>query len=198
MDKDLAIFDFDGTITSKDTFLYFLKYTHPGLQGVVNILRVTPHLVAYGLGLISNETAKRHLFSSFYKGMAADHFNAQAGSFVNQIESFVKSKALEKINWHRQQGHRVLVVSAGFDNILIHWCKKENIELIATGVEVESGLLTGNFGSKNCYGIEKLNRIKAYLDPSEYRNIYVYGDSRGDLEMMQIATHPNHDKRIFT
>jgi phosphatidylglycerophosphatase C len=197
MDKALAIFDFDGTITSKDTFLYFLKHTHPGLPGIVNLLRVSPHLAAYAMGLISNDTAKRYLFSSFYKGMPAELFDEKAGSFLRHIDSFVKSKAMEKINWHRQQGHRVLVVSAGFDKILNHWCKKENIELLATCVEIESGLVTGNFGSKNCYGKEKLNRIKEHLDLNEYRHIYVYGDSRGDLEMMQIATHPNHDKRIF-
>lgn len=197
MRKKLALFDFDGTISSKDSFLYFLRYTHSIPRGIFSVLRVFPQLAAYKLGVISNEAAKQRLFASFYKGVKIDQFDAWARGFLPQINSFIKPKALSQIRQHQQQGDRVVVVSAGFDLILKYWCEQEGVELLATCIEVKNGIITGCFNGRNCYGPEKVNRVNAHLTLSDYEDIYAYGDSRGDLEMIGISTRPLHLKGIF-
>lgn len=197
MRKKLALFDFDGTISSKDSFLYFLRYTHSVPAGLFNVFRVFPQLLAYKLGMLSNEEAKQRLFASFYKGVKIDQFDAWARGFLPQINSFIKPGALSQLRQHQQQGDRVIIVSAGFDLILKYWCEQEGVELLATGIEVEDGLITGRFNGRNCYGPEKVNRINAHLTLSDYEDIYAYGDSRGDLEMIGISNRPLHLKGIF-
>lgn len=197
MRKKLALFDFDGTISSKDSFLYFLRYTHSIPQGIFNVIRVFPQLLAYKLGRMSNEQAKQRLFASFYKGVKLEQFDAWARGFLPQINSFIKPKALAQLRQHQEQGDRVIIVSAGFDLILKYWCEQEGVELLATGIEVKDGIITGCFVGRNCYGPEKVNRINAHLTLSEYEEIYAYGDSRGDLEMIGISHRPLHLKGIF-
>ncbi len=197
MGKKLALFDFDGTISSKDSFLYFLRYTHTVPQSLFNVLRVFPQLVAYKLGMISNEKAKQKLFASFYKGVTIGQFDAWAKGFLPQMNSFIKPKALKQLREHQEQGDRVIVVSAGFDRILRYWCEQEGVELLATCIETRDGIITGSFSGRNCYGPEKVNRVNAHLALSDYEDIYAYGDSRGDLEMIGISTRPLHLKGIF-
>lgn len=198
MSKSLALFDFDGTITSKDTFLYFIKYTHPVMQIIGKGLSVSPYLTAFLFGIISNETAKTKLFAAFYKDVSVLQFDKWTKDFLAQINSFVKPKALERIKWHKENGHQIIVISAGFDLILKHWCQQEGIELISTRLEVENGKITGRLISPNCYGTEKVNRLKDYVNLGDFTDIYAYGDSSGDLEMMKISTFPQHKKGIFS
>ncbi|HEV7381438.1 MAG TPA: HAD family hydrolase [Dyadobacter sp.] len=197
MKKGLALFDFDGTVTHKDSFLYFLLHTHSIPKIVFNALLVSPQLIAYKLGFMTNEAAKMELFSAFYKGKPKERFDSWAAEFRPKIDAFTKTKALGRIQFHKERGDRVIVVSAGFDQILKHWCDKEGIELIATRVEIENNVITGRFNGPNCYGKEKVNRVKALLNIADYEEIYAYGDSAGDIEMMEIATNPLRSKRIF-
>jgi HAD superfamily hydrolase (TIGR01490 family) len=197
MSKGLALFDFDGTISSKDSFLYFLRYTHGPAAIMYNVISVLPFMVAFKLGLMSNEAAKRKLFAAFYRGTTKKQFDLWTHGFLTEINSYIKPKAMDRLEWHKERGDRVIVISAGFDLILSHWCDQEGIELIATIIDVDENVITGSFKGRNCYGIEKVNRIKALLDLSEYEPIYAYGDSSGDLEMMKISNNPNHHRRIF-
>jgi len=73
------------------------------------------------------------------------------------------------------------------ENWLKKWCKKYNIDLIVTCLEIKNGKLTGKFSAKYCHGIEKVNRIKQCYNLSEYSIIFAYGDSSGDKEMLSIA-----------
>ena len=86
----------------------------------------------------------------------------------------------------------MVVVSASIDSWLQKWCDYYQIELIATQLEFKNGKLTGRFATKNCYGIEKVNRIKAQFDLTKFEHIYAYGDSAGDKEMLAISTHPHY------
>ena len=67
------------------------------------------------------------------------------------------------------------------------WCNENNLDLIATKLEIKNGIVTGNFLSKNCYGIEKANSVNEVYDLNDYDHIYAYGDSRGDKELLALA-----------
>jgi HAD superfamily phosphoserine phosphatase-like hydrolase len=104
----------------------------------------------------------------------------------------VGKEAIEKFNWHQQQGHRIIIVSASPELWIKPWCQKKNVEFIATKLATEKQLFTGEFLTPNCYGKEKLRRILLHIPQllNQYSEIYVYGDSQGDKELLSLATHP--------
>lgn len=194
--QSLALFDFDGTITTHDSFRDFLLFFFGKRRFVLGCLRATPWLIAYLLRLINNQTAKQQVTHIFFAGMQQKAFEEKAQAFATGIlNDIVRPAAIEKIRWHREQGHRIILVSASFTDYLKFWCEQHGIEIISTRLETKDGILTGNFATPNCYGPEKVRRIKEVVDLSAYQTIYAYGDSRGDREMLEIA----HEKgyRVF-
>jgi len=184
----LALFDFDGTITTKDSLGDFIQYATGRLTCFLGFLTLSPLLAAYALNLIPNHIAKERLFTHFFKGWDADRFKKLADRYADgQIDEITRPQAIEKIKWHQKQGHKVVVVSASIECWLKAWCDKNNMDLIATRLEVCEGKLTGKFATKNCYGPEKVERIKDVYDLSNFDYIYAYGDSRGDVELMALA-----------
>lgn len=185
---ELALFDFDGTITKKDSLTDFIQYAVGKHAYYLGLLSLSPMLIAYKLKSVSNSIAKEKLITRFFKGWDSIQFQKIADKYsLEQIEKIIRAKAMEKITWHKEQGHKVIIVSASMESWLKKWCQKYNIDLIATRLEIQNGKLTGKFATKNCYGIEKVNRIKEQYNPSEYSLIYAYGDSPGDKDMLSIA-----------
>ncbi len=131
----------------------------------------------------------------FFKGMDENKFKKIAEEFsLNHIDGMVRAGAIEKIRWHKGQGHRVVVVSASMECWVKPWCNKQGLELIATRLEIKQHKLTGRFATPNCYGPEKAERIKEKYDLTNYEIIYAYGDSRGDKEMLALAHHRFYKK----
>ena len=185
----LAIFDFDGTISTKDSFEDFIFFTHGFTKTVLGILINSPILVLYLLKIISNEQAKQKIFAHFYGGWEADRFKTLATQYTQKyLPKILRPKALERLAWHKKEGHKIVVVSASFENYLSGWCQNEGIDLIATQVEIKNDKLTGQFASPNCYGDEKIHRINQVFNLKDFSTIYAYGDSRGDLPLKTIAT----------
>ena len=91
------------------------------------------------------------------------------------------------LEWHRERGDTVVVVSASIDLWLRDWCRSRGIGLIATELEVKEGRITGRFLTRNCSGKEKVKRIEKELDLSRFDHIYAYGDSPADRAMLSIA-----------
>lgn len=186
----VAFFDFDGTITTKDSLVAFIQYAVGKPAYYMGLLKLSPMLTAYTFILIPNYVAKGNLIAHFFKSWDSVHFQKIADKFsIEKIDKIIRPKAMEKIKWHQQQGHKVVIVSASMECWLKKWCEKHNIDLVATRLEIQDGKLTGKFATKNCYGIEKVNRIKEQYNLSEYSVIYAYGDSPGDKEMLSIANH---------
>lgn len=191
MTRPLAIFDFDKTLTEKDTLWAFLQYMSSTREIIRNSLFLSPLLIGYKTGLLSQNKVKEQVFSNFFGGMEADKFNRQCHNFaMEQLPGIENSSALEKLTWHKEEGHRIVVVSASIENYLIPWCREKGIEGIGTQLEQQQGLITGKFKTPNCYGPEKVRRLKSLIDLEEYTPIYAYGDSRGDYEMLALADHP--------
>ena len=185
----LSLFDFDGTITYKDSMVDFIQYVVGKYAYYRGLIYLSPMLVAYKLKFIPNHIAKKKLIAHFFKDWDVEQFQKLADKYsIEQLDKIIRQKAMTKITWHQQQGHKVVIVSASMECWLKEWCVKNNIDLIATRLEIIEGQLTGRFATKNCYGIEKVNRIKEQYNLSEYGVIYAYGDSLGDKEMLSIAT----------
>ena len=186
----IALFDFDGTITTKDSLAEFIKFAVGKQDYYLGLLKISPILMAYILKIIPNYRAKEKMISHFFKGYPSDTFNEIAQIYsLNEIDKIVRTQAIEKIQWHKNNGHKVVIVSASMENWLVAWCKQHELELIATGLEIKDSKLTGKFSTKNCYGKEKLRRVQKKYDLSDFDEIYAYGDSSGDKNLLEVANH---------
>lgn len=184
----LALFDFDGTITYKDSFFEFLRHCFGNFRTILGLIIMSPIIFGYLFKIISNNRAKEKLFTYFFKDMPEEVFSDLGRSFsINEIDNFLRPEAMKRIDWHKNKNHRVIVVSASIEDWLLSWCEQNDIELISTRVELKDGLLTGRFDTPNCYGEEKVRRLKAIFSSKNYIYKYAYGDSEGDRELLQLA-----------
>jgi HAD superfamily phosphoserine phosphatase-like hydrolase len=83
-------------------------------------------------------------------------------------------------------------VSASIDLYLRPWAERYGFEeILASTLEVDSkGNVTGKLKGKNCCGVEKTKRLTNYLGPKETYQLYAYGDSLGDQELLALADYP--------
>lgn len=196
MNNSIAFFDFDGTITRKDTMIELVKYAKGNINYYKGLLLLSPWLAGMKLGLVKNSKAKEKLLTHFFKGTPLDEFNNICKQFSKKIiPDLIRPDAYESILAHKQQGHDIVVVSASAENWISTWCIENNIQYLATKLEVKANLITGLLSGNNCNGIEKVNRINQLVDLSTYKSIFSYGDSSGDKEMLELAT--NKGFRVF-
>jgi len=190
----LALFDFDGTITTKDSLIDFIQFAVGKPRFYLGMALQLPMLVLFKLKLIPNYRAKEWMLGYYFKGLRSDDFHALAKEYsLEHINNIVREKARKKLTWHQEQGHKVVIVSASLHDWIQPWCEQEGFELIATRYAVENGYMSGKFEGKNCHGQEKVARIKAQLSLDEFSHIVAYGDSSGDKPMLALA-HEAHYK----
>ena len=193
--KCLVLFDFDGTLTAKDSFISFLRATNSTLKFFSGFILLSPVLVLYKLGLMPNWKAKKKVIRFFYRGMKTGEFFSLCKIFSEKnIPALVKDNAMKKLSEHLAAQHQVVIVTASLEPYVEGWCKKTGIDLIATRLEMREGKITGNYSGKNCYGKEKANRIREKYSLESFDKIIAYGDSEGDKEMMELA----HEKYFRT
>ncbi|MDB4923099.1 HAD family hydrolase [Mucilaginibacter sp.] len=187
--KKIAFFDFDGTITSKDTLLGMIKHQKGKAAFYSGFLLNAPFLVALKLKLISNQAAKERILTYFFKGMDLKFFQHGCDQFVDDIlPSIIRPGALAEIKRIKEAGFEVVVVSASPLNWIKKWSDATGLGLIATKLQVVDEKVTGYIDGINNNADEKAVRIKAEFNLSEYDEIYCYGDSSGDKAMLALAT----------
>lgn len=185
----LAAFDFDKTITKIDTLNDLLLLNFGYKKFILKMFLLSPLLVLYVLKLIPNYVAKQNLFSHFFRGYRDENFNKICTDYsLKRIDGIIKKEALNKIRWHKEKGHKVIIISASMENWIKPWAEKNSIDdVISTLPEIKDNILTGKFSGSNCYGEEKVKRfLEKYPDKNEYF-LYAYGDSRGDRELLNLA-----------
>ncbi len=188
MPKTLALFDFDGTITKNDSLLKFIRFAVGDIKFIHGLIALSPTLIAFKLKLMPNYEAKERMLSWFFKEFSENDFIRTANEYsLNHIDKILRPEAIKRLEWHKNQGHKIVVVSASLETWLKPWCDKNKLELIATKMLIDNGKVTGTLASNNCHGQEKVNRIKAEYDITSFDYIYAYGDSSGDKEMLELA-----------
>lgn len=189
--KRYALFDFDGTITTKDTLFDFIRFTY-GKSGLVKCLLMNVwNLSLYAVKLRSNERAKEIMLATMIKGTSTAVFEEQCKRYsMERVPQIIKENTKEIIEKHLTAGETLLIVSASPENWIRPWAMKNGFtEVIATKLEERDGALTGKFASRNCYGVEKVNRLKEFFTDREQVFITAYGDSSGDKPMLNYANH---------
>jgi len=189
LDKTLVLFDFDGTITTKDTFLELIKYHKGALWFYTGMLLLLPRLLLFRAGIVSSQSIKETVVSFFWRDIGVTEFDKVCHDFCSRIlPGLIRPAALKELQKHIADGHRVAVVSASAENWVKPFCSKYNITCIATRLETKENKLTGKLVGLNCNKEEKVNRIKSVFDLNNYEDIIVYGDSNGDKPMLRLAS----------
>jgi HAD superfamily hydrolase (TIGR01490 family) len=190
MEKErIAVFDFDGTITTKDTLFDFLIFTFGYIRFIKGFTISFPKMMAYKLHFTSNHITKEYFIAQFLKGMENDNFNELCRIYCNHRLPFILNKlVMDKIQWHKNNNDKILIVSASIFDWIIPWATAYGFQsVIATELERINNILTGKFSTKNCSGKEKVNRLlKEYPDRDSYI-LYAYGNSHGDMELIDFA-----------
>jgi HAD superfamily hydrolase (TIGR01490 family) len=186
----LALFDFDGTLTTKDSLGDFILFAVGKPKTVIGGILLAPTLAGYALGFTDNSKAKQQVIKYFFGGWAQADFKKIAEDYsLKKISKILRTAGVEKLQWHQQQGHQVVIVSASAQDWLKPWTDELGVELIATQLEVKEGKITGCFEGANCHGEEKVRRIQKVYDLTQFDQIYAYGDSSGDKPMLGLAHH---------
>jgi phosphatidylglycerophosphatase C len=188
MAATLVLFDFDGTITRSDTLFLFTRHSVSRIKYLVGLVILSPILVLHKLGFISSGRTKEIFLSWYFNGMPLNDFNNKGARFASIIESNVRPQAIIRILEHQKLGHRVIVVSASAENWIQHWASNNHLELLATKLQVVGGKITGMIDGANCNSEEKVNRVKSYVNIADYKQVIVYGDSKGDKPMLELGT----------
>ena len=185
----VAAFDFDGTITTRDCFIPFCLKVAGYPRFLWAVLLALPHIIGMLLRTVSREQAKVRLLHFVLGGRSIKEIKQTAEAFAEEfIPKVVRPNALQRINWHREQGHQVILVSASLENYLIPWAKKVGVdEVLATRLAVVEGSVTGELNGANCRGQEKVERLEKKLGSREKFQLYAYGDTSGDRELLASA-----------
>jgi len=188
--KEIVAFDFDGTLTTRDTLLCVIRYAVGTGAFFRGFLLHAPLLVLMKLRLYPNDKAKQRVFSYFFKGMTLSEFDALCRRFAADSRHLLRRQGVEAVNEARCRGAKVLIVSASIDN----WVQPffPDVRVLGTQVEVKDGRLTGRFLSRNCYGREKVERILALYPQRDTYLLTAYGDSRGDRELLAFADEAHY------
>ncbi|MEI7603490.1 MAG: HAD-IB family hydrolase [bacterium] len=184
----LAIFDFDKTITVKDSLIDFTIYSFGLFTFMKGIVLLIPILIKWKLGLTSNNIVKEKYFTLFFKNIENDKFNNMCKRYCEKkLTKILNKDAIEKIKWHKEMQHHLIIISASMENWISPWAERNGFEkVIGTIPEIANDKLTGLFIGKNCYGVEKYDRLKKLYDINNYK-IYVYTDSMSDRPIMDLA-----------
>jgi phosphatidylglycerophosphatase C len=192
----IAVFDFDHTITDRDSFLYFLFFSKGVWRSFLFFLMLSPFFLAYAVGIFSRKKIKEKILTCFFKGESFKNLKKVGQAYVDQrLDSYLKPEAMNKLAWHQSQGHRCILISASFTFYLHQWCIRHKLEkVLSSEAETSDGFLTGHLQGENCWGPEKKKRLLDYVGDLSNTVLYVYGDSLGDRDILEIADFPFYCK----
>jgi HAD superfamily hydrolase (TIGR01490 family) len=183
----LALFDFDHTITTGDSYGRFLRRVATPGQLARARWKVGPWLLGYRAGLVSAEGLRARATRLAFTGRDAGEIAAHGADFSREtLPSMLRAEMMERIDWHRAQGHAIALVSGSLDLYLQPWSERHGLSLVCNRLEAIDGLLTGRYAGGDI-GRHKAREVRARCDLSRYECIHAYGDSREDLPMLALA-----------
>ncbi|MGO4291413.1 HAD family hydrolase [Chitinophaga sp. RAB17] len=186
----IAFFDFDGTITNRDTLWEIIRFHRGRAAMYAGMVQLLPALLRFKLKMTPAQEMKEQVLDYFFGEMSASDFAAGCEDFCRErLPSLIRPLALTAIRKHQQQGHHVVVVTASAQDWVAPWCRKENIVCLGTRLEVKNKQITGKIQGINCNGEEKVNRIRHAYRLENFGEIYAYGDSEGDRPMLALAQY---------
>lgn len=195
--KIVAAFDFDGTLTDTDSLPCFLRHCIGNFRFLKAVAEASPALIGFKRGTVERQRAKEALLTATLRGRTTYEVQAWATSFINQkLPLIIRPPALDRLRWHQNQGHRIVIVSASPSVYIKPWAMANGVHaVLSSELEHINKRYTGKLANNNCWGPEKVSRLREWWHKDKPEFVYAYGDSRGDHEMLSIAHEPWYEGR---
>jgi phosphatidylglycerophosphatase C len=188
----LSVFDFDGTLTRRDSFVPFLMFAFGKRAFVLGMLRMLPALLRYVRKGMNRDQLKAALIASFLKGARVEWVEHKAAQFQQlHWRRLMRSAGVRSVASEVAAGARVTLCSASPRLVLQPFANELGIELIATELEECNGTLTGRISGSNCRCEAKVLRLEAVYGPLGNYRLKAWGDTRGDHELLAAAHEPH-------
>lgn len=190
MTTSVAFFDFDGTLTQRDSLLPFLRMVAGTPLFIGRMVLLSPVLTAYAAKIIRNDVAKEIVLARFLNGMDLEELRQLGRKFANErLAGLLRRAGIERLRWHQEQGHACVLVSASLDVYLAPWANDMGFDdWITSSLETDDAeRIIGRLSGGNCFGEEKVRRIKGWLIGKKISQCFAYGDSSGDLPMLRMV-----------
>jgi phosphatidylglycerophosphatase C len=189
----IAAFDVDCTLTRRDCVVPFLKEI-AGWRWYLGLARRIVPLTAAILRR-DRDTVKGLVTAAAVAGRSAEVVRSSAERFATRVfPAWLRSDTVQRLRWHREQGHRIVLVSASYRDYLEHLARMLGCDdVLATEIEVgNGGSCTGRIKGRNCRGIEKERRLRDWMTKHGLvgARLFAYGDSAGDDQMLAMANVP--------
>lgn len=195
-DAGIVAFDFDGTLTVRDSFTAFLKWRTPKARYNGAMLRLAPAAVSYAFNR-DRGRIKAAAVKEFLAGVPREALEEEARAFAKVMAPrLLRPDAVEVWRRWRQRRAKLVIVTASPDVVVAPFARGLGADLLL-GTELaydDQDRVTGAFLGPNCRGPEKVARLRAQFGP-DVRLTAAYGDTSGDHEMLQIADEAGY--RVF-
>lgn len=195
--RRVAAFDFDGTLTRRDTLLPFLVRACGARRVARATGRVGSAAARARLGRLEDElhhrdATKAALLRELLTGRRADWLAEHGVAFAQTLDARLRPLMVDQLAWHRAEGHELVIVSAGLDAYLGPFGAAAGFShVIAVELEADvHGLLTGALAGPNVRGPEKEVRLRSWLGDDPPEHLWAYGNSSGDRELLAMADVP--------
>ncbi len=190
-----AFFDMDNTVLCGSSGRLYLQYLRrKRLLSGPRWLAITWQVGLYVTGLTSFPQLMARLMTQVAGSDEAEAWRISEAWFAEMLRDYIAPAARERIDWHRQQGHRVAIVSASTPYAVSPVAHDLGLgdDYLATRLEVISGRFTGKLIEPPCYGVGKVTLARAY---SIQHNLdlavsYFYTDSHHDLPLLESVGYP--------
>jgi phosphatidylglycerophosphatase C len=186
----VAAFDFDGTLVRGDSLPRFLAELL-GRRRFARILACSgPSMLGSYCGS-GRDGSKAALLARTLQGVPADHAVRTGEAFARELADRIHPEMARSLAWHQGQQHERILVSASLAVYLEPFGRMSGFDrVIATRLEVgRDGRLTGRIDGHNVRAAQKALRLAEVLGPDPVE-VWAYGDSSGDREMLAMADHP--------
>jgi phosphatidylglycerophosphatase C len=188
---DLALFDFDGTITDRETMPDFMRAAVRPHRLWLGSILLLPFIFGYRARLVSGTLVRRAICGFGFWRIPALELEEHGLRFARDVlPATLRPEAMERIAWHKRRGDTVVVVSGGLDLYLSHWCHEHGIELLCSALEQREGRFTGRYRGRQCVGDEKARLVRERFPPSQFSRVFAYGDTPEDRELLALAHEP--------
>ncbi|MGE5466486.1 MAG: decaprenyl-phosphate phosphoribosyltransferase [Ignavibacteria bacterium] len=187
MRETLAIFDFDGTLTRGDTLFPFLRFVAGVPRFLVRLVKLLPTLARFALRRVPNDWTKEEVLRAFVRGMPEAELARHASAFAaERLPRMMRPAALRRLAWHRERGHRCVLLSASPAVYIEPWARAQGFDdVLATRLGVDpQGRVTGLLDGGNCHGAAKLQRLEERFGDLGRFEMYGYGDSASDRHFL--------------
>jgi phosphatidylglycerophosphatase C len=204
----LAVFDFDRTLTTRDTSLSFLAFAAGRARLAVSLLLGGPRFLAdltvaaaRGRSTAPGWPSLRdrwelgvhdRLLRALFRGRSAADLDALGRRFATEVlGAMVAPEALAQVAWHRARGDRCVLVTGSLETYMEPWGKGAGFERVLASRLARDGARTiaGGFDGEPCWGDVKLARLREAVGSLDGYTLIVYGNEPGDRALLDAADH---------